>query len=165
VDKAVVGAILGAWLAATLALALRGSVASRFVLRRDVFRLGPTWSFFAPAPGTFDYLLLARGRTSEGSTGPFVEIHPADEGLRRAVWHPSKRVMKTVFDCAQTIATRPPTGAPEVEYTLAYLTLLRLAASRLELGGWAKVQFVILRSAPVTGESELVIRSRFHPAR
>ena len=124
--------------------------------------LVPGWSFFAPNPGTFDYHLLARARSPDGSTGPFTEIAAPRSRLRRTFWHPEKRVRKVIFDCCQDLVTLRGPDRAGAEYTLAYLTLLNLAASRVDQATGASVQFLLVRSSPYM-QPELLVRSRFHP--
>jgi hypothetical protein len=163
VVEAVVAALFATWLAATLATAVEGSRPARLVRRADVLGLVPGWSFFAPNPGTFDYHLLARPRHPDGSTGPFTEIAPPRSRLRRSIWHPEKRVRKLIFDCCQELVTLRDAGRSGAEYTVAYLTLLNLAGSRVDQAGTASVQFLLVRSGRHVQQPELLVRSRFHP--
>jgi hypothetical protein len=135
---------------------------ARLVRAADALGLVPGWSFFAPNAGTFDYHLLARWRNPDGTTGPFTEIAPPSISLRRSVWHPEKRVRKLIFDCCQELVTLRGDERSAAEYTLAYLTLLTLAASRADQSA-ASVQFLLVQSSLHQQKPELLVRSRFHP--
>jgi hypothetical protein len=163
VAEAVAAALFVAWLAATLAVSIRSPRTAGPVRRADVLRLVPDWFFFAPNPGTSDYHLLARVRRPDGSTSSFSEMAPVTTAWRRCVWHPEKRFLKTVFDCGQALMKLEGDARSGVEYTLAYLTLLKLVTSRIDTASSAAVQFMLLRTNPYLPQPELLARSRFHP--
>ena len=161
--EVVAAALFAIWLAATVAAAVEGSRAARFVRRVDSLALVPTWSFFAPNPGTFDYHLLARSRGRNGATTPFSEIAPPVPRLRRSVWHPEKRIRKAIYDCCHELVALRGLDRSGAEYTLAYLTLLNLASARVSQREADAVQFALVRSSARLEQPELLVRSRFHP--
>jgi hypothetical protein len=163
VAEALADAIFAVWLAATLAAAVDDSFGKRRVRRGDVLGLIPAWSFFAPNPGIFDYHLLARSRRRDGSVEPFSEIAPPEVTPWRSIWHPEKRVRKTIFSCCEDLRRLDDAERAGVEYTLAYLTLLTLASSRVDPADTASVQFMLLRTGAQLEQPELLVRSRFHP--
>jgi hypothetical protein len=163
VGEALAAALFVPWLAATLAAAKQTWRTARVVRRWDVLRLVPDWVFFAPNPGTSDYRLLARLREPDGSTSEFTEIPTGTGGVRRSIWHPEKRISKTIYDCARALIELEGERREGAEYTLAYLTLLNLVESRLDRSGPAKLQFLLLRVTPYLDEPQLIVRSGFHP--
>ena len=95
--------VFGAILVATVAVQPGRWRWRSLVRARDPVGLIPWWTFFAPYPGTTDTRLLWRERLVDGAVGPWREAVPPPTGLRRAVWNPTKRARKAVWDCSLKI--------------------------------------------------------------
>lgn len=91
----------------------------------DSFALIPTWTFFAPNPGTTDTRILWRERLLDGSVSQWHEVEPPTGGFLRAIWNPSKRVRKALTDVGQ-ILTRRASQQPDNRLLLVSMPFLML---------------------------------------
>ncbi len=92
----------------------------------DPCYLLPTWTFFAPDPGVTDARLLWRERLVDGTVGPWHEAVPPCTGLLRAVWNPTKRSRKVVFDWGRGLERRAdPPDSEMFVLSLSYLMILQ----------------------------------------
>ncbi|GGY59900.1 hypothetical protein [Streptomyces omiyaensis] len=120
-------AVCSVWIVLTLVCQGRSRVAAA-IRRHDVFGLIPLWTFFAPTPGTQDYVLLRRCRTADGRLTQWRELGGADATGQPlcTVWNPARRHAKALLDAAQSLlelASR--VGRPEeIELSAPYLALL-----------------------------------------
>jgi hypothetical protein len=95
----------------------------------DHLALLPSWTFFAPNPGTRDYELLYRDRLVDGTYTPWKEVERPVGTLARAVWNPSKRRQKAVVDLCSILMRymsriQTERGARRVLLSVPYLSLL-----------------------------------------
>jgi len=98
--------VLGAW----IALSVLGQFHARNVetLRQfDVFHLIPTWTFFAPNPGSTDYHIVCRDRSPGETVSSWTEVTlMSTRSLRTFVWNPEKRETKILHDIVTSIVEK-----------------------------------------------------------
>jgi hypothetical protein len=98
----------------------------RWVRARDRFALVPWWTFFAPTPGVTDVRLLWREELVDGTVGPWHEAILPRSGFRRAVWNPTKRARKAVYDCGRSVSRTARGGDTALDLlSLPYLMILQ----------------------------------------
>src|SRR5436305_14853778 len=70
-----------------------------FLGRIDLFKLLPSWSFFAPNPATRDSHIVIRDLLRNGTTSVWrpVSAFPT-RAVRHVIWHPAKRPRKILRD-------------------------------------------------------------------
>jgi hypothetical protein len=103
----------------------------RTVKYHDIVAFVPSWTFFAPNPGTTDTRVLWRECTVDGAVSPWHDLLPPTGGLLRAVWNPLKRQHKLLTDTGPMVvraALRNPTS-DAVLVGLPYLLLLNRVMS------------------------------------
>jgi hypothetical protein len=134
---------------------------------RDVAAFIPSWSFFAPNPGTTDTRVLWRERLVGGSLSPWHELLPPTGGALRGLWNPTKRQRKLLTDVGPMVV-RMVMQNPKSEYTLIslpYLIMLHRVMSLPASPLVAARQFVVVQTTHEgTGEGELrpLFASRWH---
>jgi len=137
--------VLGTWFAV--------SVVFQFPLKRinqwrdlDPFGLIPHWSFFAPQPAVTDVHLLYRDQLADGTFTAWTEI-PLLEPRRwwHAVWNPSKREKKALFDLATATAVIASQATPKaLQVCVPYLLLLNYVSTLPRPPGGRATQFVLM---------------------
>ncbi|WP_181787130.1 hypothetical protein [Streptomyces phytophilus] len=120
-------ALCALWIVLTVACQPHSRVAAK-IRRYDFFALIPRWTFFAPTPGTQDFVLLRRYRTRDGRLTRWRETAGTAAGGRPlcAVWNPARRHTKALLDAAQSLMELASQGRrpEEIELTGPYLALL-----------------------------------------
>lgn len=138
------------------------------IKKQDVFHLLPSWTFFAPNPGTSDYHIVYRTMDENNHVSAFVEfpLH-SDRPLTHAFWNSSKRVKKVLTDLVmilkKTIAAED-LNKEKLQVSFSYIALLNFL-THLEKPASAKfIQFAILESKGYNdpGPPKLLICSEFH---
>jgi hypothetical protein len=156
-------------LAITAAIQPPWSTLRRWVKDRDPCAYIPTWTFFAPSPGVKDIRLLWREQLVDGTAGPWHEAVPPRQGLLRALWNPTKRTRKVVFDCRGRLKEAHTSDYGErgelymlsVSYLLMIQHVTRLPASPFA----AARQFVLVETQGADeedGRFELLFVSPWH---
>jgi len=108
--------VLGAWFLLSVPHQFRRC--QRWLSRWDVACLLPTWTFFAPNPGTGEYHLLCRDEGCEHND--WVEV-PTLQGRSTShlVWNPMRRQAKVLCDFVQVlVALRALSSSDEEESAL-----------------------------------------------
>ncbi|WP_407561341.1 hypothetical protein [Streptomyces sp. 184] len=123
----VYAAVCALWIVLTLVCQTRSRLATK-IRSYDFLALIPRWTFFAPTPGTQDFVLLRRYRTSDGRLTRWRET-PGTAAAGRplyAVWNPARRHTKALLDAAQSLMELASRGGrpEEIELTAPYLALL-----------------------------------------
>ena len=125
--------LLGSWFALTCISALPGG---RRIWGNSVLlpKLVPTWSFFAPNPGSHDFRLLYRDELAGGSITGWHEVRafPERRAPTAALWNPGQRRKKALFDLAQELTAGSSTwdGEPQlVKLSVPYLAILTFVSS------------------------------------
>lgn len=124
-------AVVLLWLVATLAFqhaTLRGVIGPW-----DVFKVLPSWSFFAPNPATRDSHLLVRDLLRDGTLTAWAPIASfPSRSLLHIVWHPEKRPRKILRDAAKAIRlTRSRSSSKGVtQCSIPYLVILHFCMTR-----------------------------------
>jgi hypothetical protein len=136
---------------------------------RDYFAMIPSWSFFAPNPGTNDLHLLYRDQFGDGEVTPWRQVR-IPTGPARFVWNPSKRLQKGITDMSYTIqgyAARQPKPAELVLIHPAFLALLSFVTAQPHSPSAETTQFAIARSygRHVDLDADLMFLSNFHRLR
>jgi hypothetical protein len=161
---------------ALLFLSLVGTILRQFprvsaskALRWDSLGLFPGFSFFAPEPGSRDYVLVYRTQTNNVPNAWREAFPLRHRNPMTAVWNPDKRLRKAIIDVsgalAQEFVDGPPSNA-QVMLSVPYLLILQYVSS-LASEIDTKVQFAILTSAGSSGmrNIELLILSQPHAVR
>ena len=142
------------WVAATIANQFH-SRCPVWLRAADVFGLLPVWTFFAPNPGMTDYYLLYRDRLPDGSYDNWrkVELKPADNGFRLALWNPAKRKSKALSDIFSSLIRTANHRDPDtLMATVPYILILNFITSRPHSLGANATQFMILEHGGFAGE-------------
>lgn len=93
--RATVISLMAAWLLLTVVRQISNRPA---LWRWDVFCLIPRWTFFAPKPIQFDYLLLTRARGAEEPPPPWQESpFRRRRTLGELVFHPNSRCNRVLY--------------------------------------------------------------------
>jgi hypothetical protein len=133
----------------------------------DVFSLIPSWTFFAPRPGTSDLNLLYRDRLIDGQLTPWREVPlGGSPGFLRSIWNPQKRCQKCVVDMCQSLQgfALETKSIERILIHLSYIGLLLFVSTIPRNGLHAATQFMLARTpgeAP-TEEPQIVFISNFH---
>jgi len=144
---ALIGVVLAAWLVLSIINQIhRGKYISR-IKRHDQLALIPTWTFFAPRPGTTDFHVMYRDCTATGGFSRWREIAMPRPGRMRAVFNPSKRLGKGVTDMCNTLLrlSRQNLGG-RLCLQIPYLTLLQYACAVPRTEASHSRQFAIVRT-------------------
>jgi hypothetical protein len=119
--------------------------------RKDTLSLLPNWRFFAPTPAMYDYHLLYRTLGQDGATSSWKEIGVvAGRKLRQAVWFPTRRQEKAVFDVCSEILRFVDKGFQFVMSIPAYRVLVSYIETRVATDGVGDAkgfQFTLVRAA------------------
>ena len=92
----------------------------------------PIWTFFAPNPGMTDYYLLYRDRLPDGSLDNWrkVDLKKSENGLRLALWNPTKRKHKALTDMVSALTRVANHRAIEaLIVTVPYILILNFITS------------------------------------
>ncbi len=124
VGSIAVGVVL-IWLLATIAY--QNSPLRPLLARFDVFKILPSWSFFAPNPATRDSHIVIRDLLIDGTLSAWrpISFFPRREMLH-VVWHPAKRPRKILRDASKSIKLthRRSNSKGVVQCSLPYLIIL-----------------------------------------
>jgi hypothetical protein len=134
----------------------------------DLFGLIPTWTFFAPNPGTTDYHLLYRDIWRDGQVGHWKEVRlHAGRRLASTLWNPQKRRSKAFFDLVMALvqeAQRQPDEPRLLAVSAPYIVLVN-AVNGLPHSRIAQAtQFLILQTHGyhAAREPEVAVVSSVH---
>lgn len=140
------------------------TIANQFHSRRprwldavNVFALIPVWTFFAPNPGMTDYYLCYRDRLPDGSFDNWrkVELKDAENGLRLALWNPTKRKQKALSDLLSALLELARhCEADALVVSVPYVLILNFITSRPHTLGADGTQFMILEHSGFVPEPE-----------
>ncbi len=119
---------------------------------RDRFNLLPNWRFFAPEPGTHDYVFVYRTMNAAGDPSRWRGIDlVAGRSLRQFVWYPARRGEKWAFDLVSELLAVADQGLSAVTRLPAYRLLESYVASRIRAEGVAGeasgFQLAVVKSA------------------
>jgi hypothetical protein len=136
---------------------------------RILYSLIPSWSFFAPTPGTQNFHLLFRDMIAGSKEmGPWREIEDVQMSKRRplhtAIWNPQKRRKKAIFDLVSLLiitAQRPNMTPEEVQFSTPYLYFLSYVCNQPRSNLAEMRQFALLVSEP-DKEPQVVFLSAMH---
>lgn len=132
----------------------------------DVCGVVPSWSFFAPRPGTSDLNLLYRDRLVDGQLTPWREIALGYPGSARWAWNPHKRRRKCVVDLCQSLqgVAQQTKSVERVLLQLPYIALLNYVSGMPRNGLHAATQFMVVRTfgPDASAEPDILFVSSFH---
>lgn len=151
--------------------------------RKDLFRLMPVWTFFAPNPGTSDLHLLFQISGSGNGIQGWQELQHINRGrFRHLIWNPERRKVKALIDCIQimggtardfAVERRDTRGedfltelSKRICYSVPYLIILNTVVRNAKYPeGDIKIQFAIAESYGFYAEStpKPILRSLWHP--
>lgn len=136
--------------------------------KKDVFHLLPSWTFFAPNPGTSDYHIVYRTMDVNENISAFIEIPlHNNRQLMHACWNSSKRVKKALTDLVMSLkklCAVQDLKKEKLQVSFSYIALLNFL-THLEKSSSVKfIQFAILESKGYndTNPPQLLICSDFH---
>ena len=161
-------AIFGLWLLGTVIKALPAG--ERLLTGvGPLAGLLPSWNFFAPTPGVYDYAVLYRDRSEAQVLGAWREASSGQADVRpwrSAVWNPEKFARKARVDLAIEMA-RVVLEQPEeyVKLSIPYLLLLNHVSSLPSDLCTDERQFMIVRLSSVDDAFDPIFISSFHPVR
>jgi hypothetical protein len=144
------------WGAATIANQFH-SRCPAWLRAADVFGLIPVWTFFAPNPGMTDYYLLYRDHLPDGSFDNWrkVELKPFENGVRLALWNPTKRKHKALSDVVSSMIRIARTcESADLIVTVPYILLLNYITSHPHSLGAHGTQFMVMEHGGFAGEPE-----------
>lgn len=127
----------------------------------------PQWNFFAPNPGTYDFHLVYRVKSSNGiSAFREVPLHHR-EYLISAFWNSEKRLKKVLFDLVIDLAASTAamgSGKGAIKTSFSYIALLNFLTGVPKGPDAESIQFAIMSS---TGFLEfekptMILCSAFH---
>ena len=156
--------IFGLWFILTVLNQYRRGMLIGRIKRHDPFGLIPTWTFFAPRPGTTDHNVLYRDRLSDGSYSPWREVLPPGTGMIRLLWNPAKRSRKAVGDsCQQVVRLIGRRIGKRLLTQVPYLTLLNYVCQQPGAELAEARQFAIVRTYGYRPKSpEILMISNLH---
>lgn len=138
------------------------------IKKQDIFHLLPSWTFFAPNPGTSDYHIVYRTMDDNKNVSAFIEIPLLnDRRLTHAFWNSSKRVKKVLTDLVMILkksCAAEDMKKEKLQVSFSYIALLNFL-THLERSTSVKfIQFAILESKGYNdpGPPQLLICSAFH---
>jgi hypothetical protein len=163
----------GAWFVLSVLNQFYGGKWLKSIKRFDVFSLIPTWTFFAPRPGTTDFHLLYRDSTIDGGLTPWREAATVRRNRFSTFYHPDKRVQKGVSDYASALLQGVARVAPDEDVenrrrrtwlSLPYLALLAYVSAQPASALTERRQFMIARGHGyrVDSEPDILFVSSFH---
>jgi hypothetical protein len=106
----------------------------------------PVWSFFAPIPGTKDFVLLRRYCLRGGELLGWSEVEVGgDRHWSNLLWNPRRRERKAVMDMVQGLLGDLDDQVPETIFlSPSYIALLTFVSSLSFPRGAESTQFVIM---------------------
>jgi hypothetical protein len=141
---------------------------ARQIKKQDVFHLLPSWTFFAPNPGTSDYHIVYRTMDDNKNISAFIEIPlQSDRQLTHACWNSSKRIKKALTDLVMSLkklCAAEELKKEKLQVSFSYIALLNFL-THLEKSASVKfIQFAILESKGYNDPNppQLLICSDFH---
>lgn len=138
--------IYGLWLCFTIVYQFPGR-AQAWLGRWDFLGLLPSWSFFAPNPGTTDYRLVYCDSTAAGLQAEWKEVLIYSPKPWRLVWNPSKHASKAFTDICQSLfATQDAIGddVSKLQLTWPYMAILGFVVKQPVQVDFTRRQFAIL---------------------
>jgi hypothetical protein len=109
--------------------------------------LVPKWTFFAPTPGTRNFYLLYRDRSSEGLTSPWRVLHGMDRNRSylTCIWNPERRLRKALHDLITALPYEMLEDRPHLfKLSTPYLLLITHVSSLSRLADAETTQFLIM---------------------
>lgn len=134
------------WLIISIVNQLDGMVL-RKVKYWDFFALIPSWKFFAPIPGIYDYYFLYRDKYSDNSLGFWKEfsLYENSNYWLRPFWNPEKRITKIIYDLVKALYSLSKYyKGHEIMITAPYLCLLQFALEQPKSKLTVSRQFMII---------------------
>jgi len=138
------------------------------IVRYDIFRLIPRWTFFAPNPGTNDFHFLYRGMDDHKRTSEFNElIDESSRSLLSFLWNPKKRVKKVLVDLAistSQIVAKKMINESNIKISFNYIAYLNFCQKSKLDTSMKFVQFVVLISKGFLSQEDpkMLLCSEFH---
>lgn len=142
---------LSAWFIISLVFQFSSKVKSK-VAEHDVFGLIPSWSFFAPIPGTSDYRLVYRDYKQNETFSEWSEVSFYKKfSLLRVVWNPQKVEIKALSDVCQIFLKEVTSDFYKanpalLRVTTSYIALLSKVCNEPKPYDSRERQFAILTS-------------------
>ncbi len=153
-----------AWFSLTALRQTRGRLARRLT-DWDVAGTLPVWRFFAPMPGCFDYHLLVRDLSADGTITDWSEVPGWPRRGWNVVWNPGKRLRKGLLDVATALIQEQERMTPEaVRLSVPYLVLLNYISRLPRQEVVERRQFLLMVSSgyEIDLEPEILCLSGIH---
>lgn len=139
---------------------------SNHIRSYDIFSLIPSWSFFAPNPGTVDYNIVCKIKTLDNEVKfKYIETIVQRNNLLYSIWNPHKRKQKAIVDVVQAFARLPPNSSGNLPITMPYLILLNYLTSFFtDAPDGSQLQFLIYESQGIESSlnQKVIFVSDFH---
>lgn len=183
-------AIIGFLFVWTVATTFRLNKSFRTWLQDHIgvgIRFIPSYRFFAPDPGKYDFHLLYREKKDDGSVTRWKECEELNDLPMRLhwIWNPQMYDTKAMFDYAQNLTSflrdgldediqedaesieKPAENLRNVDIkdyilTTPYMALLNYVSNRPDDADAEQVQYVLMRGSLRDEDSEPVFVSYFH---
>lgn len=142
---------LSAWFIISLVFQF-SSKAKLVIAKYDIFGLIPSWSFFAPIPGTSDYRLVYRDTTKDNTFSEWEEVLFYEKfSVSRVFWNPQKVEIKALSDICQIFLKEMTsdfykTNPKMLMVTTSYIALLAKVCNEPKPSVSVERQFAILTS-------------------
>jgi len=159
------------WFICTIVCQFKGKGAAFVNAHIDKLGLVPIWTFFAPRPGTTDYHILYRDKTTDENVGEWTEISLLENrSWADSLWNPQKRAKKVLSDIIQSLVVTLGHYPKEedrnhIMYSFAYIMVLHLVTQQeSNIQQPAFRQFVLAESSGYLEEHDpgFILISRFH---
>jgi hypothetical protein len=165
--EVVLSVVIAVWLCLSVLNQFRRGQLIKPVKRFDRASILPHWNLFAPTPAQTDYHLLYRDMSADGTAFLWREIEFRTQSVRRAVWHPERRIRKGLSLSIASLGRRT-IAAKRFEkrrlLEVPYLLILNFVEQQPRDFRAVKRQFVIARTEGVGshGNPRIVFLSAFH---
>ncbi len=139
---------LGIWLSLSIISQFSGIKWVIWLKDRDIFKLIPSWNFFAPYPGVTDYKILYRDRFFDGQFSNWQEIHYRNNSILPSIFNSNKRRRKSIADSCRSLlqnANMNPKNK-EIVFSFPYLIILNYIMSMPKNSLSEYRQFLIART-------------------
>lgn len=158
--------IFGMWLILSIFANFTNFKWIKWLKYRDPFSLIPSWSFFAPNPGTSDFQILYRDSLFDGTYTYWKEIEYRDKSLLDMIWNPEKRKRKAIVDLCTFVLQIADRNSKNKRLLVSvpYLTILTYINSIPRNNLAIHRQFLIARTFGfnTTKEPEILFISHSH---
>jgi hypothetical protein len=132
---------------------------ARAVRTADRWTLLPRWNFFAPNPGSDDFILACRYYVPDGVTDWRLLCCPSARSFMDAIWHPQKVETKALSDVVEALreTTSALLDSPRlVEFSWPYIVLSRCCSIHTPPAA-TRFQFAVLACREIAATPRRIV--------